>query len=120
MKSVWLGAWLASLSLTVLADTHSVVTQAGDWQTANQHVAQFPRGHADIVKWEAQHAAAPPTTTPPHDAAVLPLASAAEVVLLAWQAHPSLMRPLAKLGNIQQNHIAEGQWLLLTPQQWER
>lgn len=120
MKSVWLGAWLASLSLTVLADTHSVVTQAGDWQTANQHVAQFPRGHADIVKWEAQHAAIPPATTPPHDAAVLPLASAAEAVRLAWQAHPSLMRPLAKLGNIQQNHIAEGQWLLLTPQQYQR
>jgi hypothetical protein len=25
-----------------------------DWRRANAEVGQFPRGHADIVKWESQ------------------------------------------------------------------
>ena len=32
----------------------SIVQQSGDWRQANQAVAEFPRGHADIVQWEAQ------------------------------------------------------------------
>jgi len=27
---------------------------ADDWKKANAAVAQFPRGHADLLKWEAQ------------------------------------------------------------------
>lgn len=27
---------------------------AEDWKKANAAVAQFPRGHADLLKWEAQ------------------------------------------------------------------
>lgn len=30
-----------------------------DWRTAHQAVAAFPRGHADIVRWEAGQGAAP-------------------------------------------------------------
>lgn len=34
------------------------------WQRANQRVAEFPRGHADLLRWEADQAAAPaPVTT---------------------------------------------------------
>lgn len=83
-------------------------------------MVQFPRGHADIVKWEAKNLVSAPSTTSNHDAAVLTLASAAEAVQLAWQAHPSLMRPLAQLGRTQQTRIAEGQWLSLTPQHYQR
>ena len=39
-----------------------------DWAAANRAVAEFPRGHADIVNWEAHNAAAtvaPPTPSPP-------------------------------------------------------
>lgn len=39
-----------------------------DWTAANRAVAEFPRGHADIVNWEAHNAAAtvvPPTPSPP-------------------------------------------------------
>lgn len=35
-----------------------------DWAAANRAVAEFPRGHADIVHWEARNATATPT--PPH------------------------------------------------------
>ena len=32
------------------------------WREANDAVARFPRGHADIVKWEARQAASAPAT----------------------------------------------------------
>jgi len=35
------------------------------WREANQEVARFPRGHADIVRWEErQQPAATPAATP--------------------------------------------------------
>lgn len=30
-----------------------------DWRAAHRAVAAFPRGHADIVRWEAGRGAAP-------------------------------------------------------------
>lgn len=49
-----------------------VEEQQLDWKQANADVAQFPRGHADYVKWEeAQQAGAdkPPTRVAPPAAA---------------------------------------------------
>lgn len=42
-------------------------TETG-WRAANQAVAQFPRGHADILKWEAQQRSdkQPPEGHPHH------------------------------------------------------
>jgi len=41
-----------------------------DWKKANADVAQFPRGHADLLKWEesqgAQPAAPPVPSGHPH------------------------------------------------------
>ena len=37
-----------------------------DWRQANEDVAQFPRGHVDILKWEeAQTKKRPAAITPP-------------------------------------------------------
>jgi hypothetical protein len=36
--------------------------ERADWKKANAEVGQFPRGHADILKWEARQA--PPSPTP--------------------------------------------------------
>ena len=36
-----------------LENSGSIVTTPGDWRKANAAVSEFPRGHADIVKWEA-------------------------------------------------------------------
>lgn len=30
----------------------AIVAQPGDWKAANAAVAEFPRGHADVLKWE--------------------------------------------------------------------
>lgn len=36
-----------------LENSGSIVTTPGVWRKANAAVGEFPRGHADIVKWEA-------------------------------------------------------------------
>lgn len=47
---------------TIAADT----TPPGpSWREANEAVAAFPRGHADIVAWEARQRATPPPAAPP-------------------------------------------------------
>jgi len=48
-----------------------------DWRKANADVAQFPRGHADYVKWEEQQPAAQPAASlAPAPAAPAPPAAA--------------------------------------------
>ena len=42
----------------------TIVTQPGNWKSANTAVAQFPRGHADVLKWEKAQSAAPNQATP--------------------------------------------------------
>lgn len=46
-----------------------------DWREANGDVAQFPRGHADYVKWEAQQSGAGPATSPAPAASAAPPAA---------------------------------------------
>lgn len=42
---------------SVFADTpKGVETQSLDWRAANAEVGQFSKGHADILKWEANQA----------------------------------------------------------------
>ena len=64
----------APLHHTALAASGVVETVETDWRNANAAVSAFPRGHADILVWEAAqaHPAKAPTTTaapaapPPH------------------------------------------------------
>jgi hypothetical protein len=44
---------------SVFVDTpKGVETETVDWIAANAQVAQFPRGHIDLLKWEAAQAKA--------------------------------------------------------------
>lgn len=50
---------------SVFANTLAVVeTQTLDWKKANADVAQFPRGHIDVLKWEQAKAKAVPPQAP--------------------------------------------------------
>lgn len=49
----------APLAHTPMQPQPGVDTPLADWRTAHQAVAAFPRGHADIVRWEAGQGAAP-------------------------------------------------------------
>ena len=54
----------ASLHHSALPTSGAIVTQPGDWKAANAAVAQFPRGHADVLKWEKAQSTAPSQATP--------------------------------------------------------
>ena len=59
----------APLQHQPLATSGAIVTQPGDWKAANGAVAQFPRGHADVLKWEKAQAkvSEKASPTPAHD-----------------------------------------------------
>lgn len=55
---------------TPLPSSGTIVASPQDWRAAHAAVAEFPRGHADVVRWEAAqktepHAGAAPATTVP-------------------------------------------------------
>ena len=52
-----------------------------DWKRANEAVTEFPRGHADVLKWEQAHPVQP--ATPASSADALPLPTPAHAARLA-------------------------------------
>ena len=51
-------AHTAPLHHQALPASGNIVDQSGDWKAANAAVAKFPRGHADVIRWEKARAAA--------------------------------------------------------------
>ena len=45
-----------------LTASGAIVAQPGDWKAANAAVAEFPRGHGDVLKWEKAQNPATKTT----------------------------------------------------------
>ncbi|RGE45460.1 hypothetical protein DZC30_09410 [Comamonas testosteroni] len=52
----------APLHHQALPTSGSIVDHSGDWKAANAAVARFPRGHADVIRWEKAQAAAEPSS----------------------------------------------------------
>lgn len=85
---------LATPSLPPLATPAQVATPRdlrealARWRQANERVAEFPRGHADLLRWEAgqTNVARPAATTPPP----APLGPD-DAVRLALALHPDLL-----------------------------
>lgn len=88
-------------------------TQPSDWRQANDAVGAYPRGHADVLKWERAHpapqqapeAAVPGTAVPTLD----------DAVRRAWLPHPELARVQSRLGPQNVQAIASGRWEALDP-----
>jgi hypothetical protein len=57
------------------------------WQQANAQVAEFARGHIDILRWEAQNPGTPATETP---ASTGPTLDVAEALRLSLRQRPAL------------------------------
>ncbi|WP_101047904.1 hypothetical protein [Macromonas nakdongensis] len=85
------------------------------WREANDAVGQFPRGHADVLKWERAQAPQTGGVATAQSPAGLALATAEAAVRQAWHAHRDLQRPLARLGAQNVDRIAQGRWLELEP-----
>ena len=54
----------APLQHPPLPTSGSLVSQPADWRAANAAVAEFPRGHADVVQWEKAQASGKAPATP--------------------------------------------------------
>jgi outer membrane protein TolC len=59
------------------------------WQRANQRVAEFPRGHIDIIRWEAQNPGSTPASQAP--ASTGPTLDVAEAVRMSLRHRPALL-----------------------------
>jgi hypothetical protein len=103
---------LASLPLVLAAQT-PVADAPQDWRSANQIVGQYPRGYADVLKWE--QANPPPATAQEQPPAGLPLLSLEDVVRQAWRAHPDLAQTMSRLGPVTVTQVATGRWSELNP-----
>lgn len=124
MKHRWTSLTLRPVLALGLAVIPWVVQAQGqesaaqEWRKANEAVGQFPRGHADVLRWEQSQT--PKAATAQSPAASFALASAADAVRAAWSAHPELASPLAQLGRRNAERIAAGDWSSLDPglQRW--
>lgn len=105
---------VACWALPVVAGAQSPVpAQPTDWRAANEAVAQFPRGHADVLKWEQAHSPAPAPAQPPATGVALP--SADHAVRLAWQTHRELAAVQARAGTAAVAAVAQGDWAAVDP-----
>lgn len=87
-KRAWpaLAVWAAPLLPAWAAPSDAPPEPVRSWREQMERVGEFPRGHADIVRWERQHLppeVAPLTTAPP-----MPVD---EAVRLAFELHPDLI-----------------------------
>jgi hypothetical protein len=98
--------------MALWAQTPATITQESDWRRAYDIVGALKRGHADVLRWEQAHPAAQ-DSAPSAAQPALPDAGAA--IRLAWQAHPDLVVPLARLGTGATQAIVDGRWLALDP-----
>jgi hypothetical protein len=92
-----IGAW---------AQTAGEAPPLQDWRAANEAVAQFKRGHIDLLKWESSNL---PKETPALEIKPdLLLMTPSDVVREAWKLHPDLTRVQYKLGANVALQVAEG------------
>ena len=88
-------AMLAVLPFALSAQTTPAAADP-TWRDANDAVGQYPRGHADVLKWENNNLP-PPTAAPQLPPDRLALRTPAEAIRQAWLAHPDLIAPLQRL-----------------------
>ncbi len=78
----------AAALAAALAAPIAATAATDDWKAANDAVGAFPRGHADILRWERQQAPTTPPAAPP--AAVEPW-RVEDVVAAAMRGRPDLV-----------------------------
>ena len=107
------------LPLSAWSQTATAPPQAGiapplvDWRGANDAVAQFKRGHIDLLKWESANLPADSAT--PAAAPNLMLTMPADAVRKAWRMHRELARTQSRLGAEATQRVADGRWDAVDP-----
>jgi hypothetical protein len=107
------------LPLSAWSQTATAPPQAGmapplvDWRGANDAVAQFKRGHIDLLKWESANLPADAATLAA--APNLMLMTPADTVRQAWRVHRELARTQSRLGPEATQRVANGHWDTVDP-----
>ncbi|MDM7948084.1 hypothetical protein [Hydrogenophaga sp.] len=107
------------LPLSAWSQTANAPPQAGmpppltDWRGANDAVAQFKRGHIDLLKWESANLKA--DSAAPAAAPNLMLMTPADAVRQAWRVHRELARTQSRLGAEATQRVADGRWDTVDP-----
>ena len=104
---------LSLAPMGALAQSAGAAPELQDWRAANEAVAQFKRGHIDLLKWERNNLpkAAPSANVDPDLALMAP----ADAARAAWKRHPDLMRVQSRLGAAATQLVAEGRLADLDP-----
>ena len=95
------------------AQTAGNAPELQDWRAANEAVAQFKRGHIDLLKWERDNL--PKEALAPQVLPDMMLMTPQAVVREAWKRHPDLARVQSKLGADVTQQVAEGRLDALDP-----
>jgi len=120
MHRVWRGGPTSLLGAALLSATLSGPAWATpealqDWRAANAQVGAFPRGHADIVQWEAQQ----PPAAPAQPSATAERWGLAEALMAAQRARPDLLaRPLQNALERSELRLAQAELALQVERAW--
>lgn len=109
-RRIGMALWLALLAAPAFASEQARLAEA--WRAANAAVAEFPRGHADVLKWEAANL--PPAAATPAENGLL-LATPAQAVSLALAGHADLANLAIRLGKDGMTALQDGNWQALSP-----
>ncbi len=110
----WLAASLLACPMALWAQGAALPAEPPvDWKRANEAVAEFPRGHMDVLKWERSHLPAEPVAAPHTQRLAVP--DLAQATRLAWAAHPDLALVQARAGSAAVEQIAAGAWGQVDP-----
>lgn len=118
-KPVWSARSAAVLLGCALLPLAAAAQQAGtaspltDWRKANEAVAEFQRGHMDLLKWESANLKPAEEANSP--APNLSLLTPADVVRQAWLVHRDLVRTQSRLGKNAVEQIADGWFDAIDP-----
>ena len=95
------------------AQTAGAAPELQDWRAANEAVAQFKRGHIDLLKWERSNL--PKVEKAADVQPDLMLMAPADAVRAAWKLHPELKRVQSRLGADVTQQVADGRLDALDP-----
>lgn len=116
VKHPWFALGLLALPMALWAQGATAPTDpAADWKRANNAVAEFPRGHADVLKWEQANTPTTANANPMANANLLPIPDLAQATRLAWAAHRELAGVQSRAGAATVDLVVQGQWSLLEP-----
>ena len=85
-------------------------TPPTDWKRANEAVAEFPRGHVDILKWEGANTKSNANTASNTNESQFSALSLEQATRLAWSAHRELVGVQARFGGNNVGLVEQGRW----------